>query len=160
MYGTAIGLCCTRRGRSSAAEHRHVAGQLLTPVFPEAVPLVAFHALICRSDVVDIALLARRGRLRAVLSGVQQAELVEHDVDGPEVDGDVMHHQEQDMLLRSAPQQRQPEAPGRFPGRTDDWPPGVATPRAQPSSGPRSWRAIRTGQRRMNELNGLPSRTA
>ena len=60
-------------------------------------------------DVVDIALLARRGHLGAALSGVQQAELIEHDVDGPEVDGDMMHHQEQDVLLRSAPQQRQPE---------------------------------------------------
>ena len=36
-----------------------------------------------------------------MLRGVQQAELVEHDVDGPEVDGDVMHHQDEDMFVRA-----------------------------------------------------------
>ncbi len=109
MNGARVGLDGRSRPVGGQLEDRRVTGQLLTPVCPEALALDAREHPGLPVGVVDEAFRGRRRRCRAVLGGVEQAQLVENDVDGPEVDGDVMQSQQEHVFLGCALQQRQPQ---------------------------------------------------
>ena len=103
MYRAAVGLRQPSRPVGRQLGDRQLAGKLLTPVIPKALAAIAFQYAVLPADVVDIACRAHCRGLCAELCRIQQAEVVEHDVDGPEVNCDVMHRQDQHMLMRSAP---------------------------------------------------------
>src|ERR1700757_3191107 len=110
MYGAAVGLNrCAWPVDGYPRVRGQLAGQLVTPVLPQAVAFGSRQHPCLPVRVVDVALWADRGRLSTVFCGVQLAQLVEDDVDGPEVDGDVMHRQDQYMLVGCGPEQCQPK---------------------------------------------------
>jgi hypothetical protein len=95
VHGAPVSLDSGPRPVGGQSEDRQVAGQLLTPVAPEALAFGTCEHPGLPVGVVDVAFPGWRRRGRTVLGRVQQAQLIENDVDGPEVDGDVMHHQQE-----------------------------------------------------------------
>ena len=102
VNGAPVGLDSRSRSVGGQFKYWRLAGQLLTPVMPEAFAFGTCERPGLPVGVVDVSFRGWRKRVGTVLGGVQQAELVKDDVDGPEVDGDVMYHQQEHMFVSCA----------------------------------------------------------
>ena len=82
-------------------QNRRRAGQLLSPVGHLLFQEGTLQRLPLPLGVVGVldGQLGQRGRLAGDKSGVESLQLVQQDADGPAVEDDVVHRQDQDMVL-------------------------------------------------------------